>query len=340
MLLHEAADSPTFTLVNIQGDTPQYSTLTLPAGSYSASATGKAQAFTLDSWSLDDQAILVQHTYDDTKQEWILLDRNSPEKSVNISANYGVDASKMQFAGTGNRLLFLQAGDTVRRINLDEQTLSRPLATNVDTFSAYDDKTVIFTTAPEDTRRTVGYAAVDIANPVTIATYPADDKPLHAAMSKYFGKYYVATAYGQQLLVQSGDNLPTLSSAGSLRTLIKKTLPSLPSDLAMSHNDRFVVATLGDGFATYDIDLQKYDKTTWAMQPQTAQPLHWLDDYMLWSSNGGELRFYEFDGGNQQNIMPVAEGYDVSLTPNDKYIYAVSKTDVGYALVRARLVLR
>lgn len=340
MLLHEAADSPDFTLVNIQGDTLRYDTLTLPASSYTQPSAGKTQSFTISSWSKDTGAILLQHTYDDTKTEWILLDRDSPEKSTNITTAYGITPSKVQFAGTGSKLLFVRTDDTIRRINLDEQTLSRPLATNVDTFSAYDDKTIMYSTTPDSKGvRTVAYAAVDISSPVTLATYPNDGQPLYAAMSNYFGQRYVAIVHGQSLAITTGS-VPTLTDKGSLATFATETIPAGTSDLQASDNDRFFALQLPDGYATFDIELKKYDKTTWATESPTPRSINWLDDYMIWSDNGGELRFYEFDGANQQNIMPVAEGFGVSLSTNNKYIYGIAKTDSGYELRRAKLILQ
>jgi hypothetical protein len=66
--------------------------------------------------------------------------------------------------------------------------------------------------------------------------------------------------------------------------------------------------------------------------------LNWLDSYILWSDNGGQLRIYDFDGANQQTIMSVSEGFTASISPNDKFIYGVNKTDKGFELRRAQLV--
>jgi len=339
MLLHETADQPVFTLVDIQGDTPKYTTLTLPVNSFTQPAAGKTQTFTLDSWSRDDQAVLIRHTYDGTKTEWLLLDRNSPEKSINLSVTYAVAPSRVLFAGNGNKLLFVQTDDVVRRLDLGAQTLSRPLATGVDNFTGYDEKTIVYATKPDDKgARTVGYAAVDISNPQPLAAYPADGLPLFGAMSSYFGQKYVAIVHGQNLIIQTGQ-LPAPNDDGSLKLFAKHTVPAGVTAFDMSNNGRFAVASLPTGYATFDIELQKYDNTTWSRQTQMPRSLNWLDDYMLWSDYGGTLRFYEFDGANQQDIMPVVEGYVATLTPNDKYVYGISKTDKGFALERAKLVI-
>lgn len=339
MLLHEAADTPSFVLANIEGDTVRYEELVLPAGSYTVPAAGKTQTFTAESWSRNEDSVLIRHTYNDTETEWLLLDRGSPDKSINISTSYGIEPSKIAFGGTGNKRLFVQTDDVVRRINLDDQTLSRPLATKVAHFTTYEDDMIIYaTTADEKNQRHVGYAKLDIATPVVLATYPADGQPLYADMSNYFSKRYVAVVHGTQLTITAGA-LPTLTDKGTMKPFAKKTIPAGTTNLMMSTNHRFAVAQLPDGYATYDIELKKYDKTIWATQPTVQRPLQWLDEYMIWSDAGGMLRFYEFDGANQQNIMPVAEGFSASTSPNDKYIYGVNRTDKGFEFKRARLIL-
>jgi len=338
LLLHEAADSTTFELADIQGDTVKYTTLTLPAGSYTVPAEGTSQSFTLQAWSYNEDAILIKHSVGD-QAEWIVLDRQDPAKSMNINTVFGVAPSKVVFAGEGSRQLFVQTDDIVRRVNLDDETLSRQLIAKVDNFDVYDEKTIIYaTTAGDDGKRTVGYAATDIAQPITIRSYPADGQLLLASMETYFNKRYVSVLHGQDLVIHSGD-LPTTSGKGSLVLYAQVTVPSGVTQLAMSDTGRFVTVQVPGGFATYDIELKKYDATTWAYPAATERPLQWLDEYILWNDNAGQARIYDFDGANQQTIMQTVEGQVVSITNNDKYFYGITKSDKGVDLSRVRLIL-
>ena len=340
MLLHQKSDQPVFTLVDIQNDTPKYSTISLPEGSYTVPASGKKQSFMLDSWSRDNQSILIRHTYNN-KKEWILLDRSSPDRSVNLSATYVIAPSRVEFAGTSHSHLFVQVGNIVQRLNLDEQTLSRPLITNIADFTVYDEKTIAYTTKPDaNLRVAAGYAAIDIPEPQTIAEYPADKKPLYVALSQYFGQTYVNIVHDNELTILTGT-LPTPDRKADLKKFDGHTLSGDITKLFVGGANRFVVATLPNGYATYDIELKKYDETTWKYTTKKpASSLRWLDAYTVWSDYGGTLRLYEFDGANQQDIMPAAEGFATSLSPNDKYIYNVAKADDGYVLQRAQLILQ
>lgn len=335
--LQQAADQPVFEIADIQGDSVKYMPLTIPAALYTAPAAGTAQTFSLESWSRDEEALLVKHVYDGDKVEWLLVDRDEPAKTVNITASLGVNPSKLVFAGGGSRLLFAQADDSVRRINIDDMTLSRPLATRVESFNPFDDKTITYVTLGDEAgKRTVGYAAVDIDQPVAIQTFPADGQPLQAVLKVYFNKRYLSVAHGQSLVIKNGD-LPTRSSKGDLKVYAQATLPVGTIQLSSSVNGRFVMAQLPDGYATYDLELKKFDKTTWATPAAVPRPLQWLDDYILWSDNGGQLRMYDFDGGNQQNIMTVVEGQTAGISPNGKYFYGVTKSEKGFDLSRVQL---
>ncbi|MDB5176557.1 MAG: hypothetical protein JWN75_225 [Candidatus Saccharibacteria bacterium] len=340
IILNQSPDQPAFEIADLQSDTVKYVTLTLPTASYTAPAAGKTQSFALQSWSQDENAVLMTHTYDDNKVEWILLNRDDPSKSVNISATFAINPTKLVFAGNGNKLLFVQADSNVRRINLDEQTLSRPLASNIEDFNGFDDKTIIYTTLADaaTAKRSVGYAAVDIAQPQMIHTYPVDGQPLRADMETYFNKRYVSVVHGQTLTIESGT-LPTPDHKADLNVFKTQIIPVGITRLTMTPNGRFVVSELPDGYATYDIELKKYDKTTWAYPATMQRPLAWLDDYIVWSDNGGQLRIYDFDGANQQTIMPVTDGFGSTISPNGKYMYGVLKTDKGFELRRVQLIL-
>lgn len=340
MLLQQSTSKPEFVLANIQGDTVRYDDLVLPPSAYTAPTLGRSQEFILDSWSFDEQAVVIRHIYDNGKVEWLLLDRSSPEKSINISTLFNIDIAKTHFAGRGNKLFFVQVADTVHRINLDEKTISKPLATKVDSFQVYDEKTIAYTSTSDDKAlRHVGYATIDMTEPFILASFPSDGQPLLVSMGQYFGRYYVAILHGTEFSISRGTSLPTVGSTSALKLFAKQVIPTGATRLMINDKGRFVVIQLADGYATFDIELKKFDKTTWAIQPTLQRDIKWLDDYMLWSDGGDKLRFYEFDGANQQNIMDVAEGYSASISPNDKYVYAIGRTDNKLVFKRGLLIL-
>ncbi len=336
MLLQLTGNQPVFEVVNLQGDAVRYSTLSLPEESYTTPVTAAPQQFHIEAWSYDEAAILLRHSYDD-KQEWIVLYRNAPERSVNINALFAVAPNHVEFAGKGNRLLFVQADDVVRRVNLDDQTLSRPLASEVASFSGYDDKMIAYVSLPKDDKRTVGYGTIDLVDQQILSTYPADDKPLHVAMSEYFNRRYVSVVHDDMLMIERG-RLPQGDNKGDMRHFAQVKIAEGTSRLSASTKGRFVAMDMPGGYAMYDLELKKYDKTAWTYSSDSPRPLRWLDDYIVWSDNGGQLRIYDFDGANQYTLMPVVEGFAAAVSPNDKFIYGVTASDKGFELSRVQLI--
>lgn len=331
---------PQITIANLQNDVVEFETLDLPAESFTAPSEGKGQSFKLVSWSLNGEALLVQHSYDDDKVEWLAVDRDDATQTFNISARLGVAATKIEFAGRDGRTAFALSDGTVRRLNLNDETISRPLVANAVDFTVYDPDTVLYATAadPATKQRSVGYVRENMKAAQQLGTYADDGQPIHVGMSEYFGKRYVASSHGASVHVTSGD-LPRQDNRGSQKTIATFKAPAPIERLSMSTNGRFVIAEAVGTFTVHDLELAKTDTTVLKHTSGSARPLKWADSFMPWYDAGGVLRVYEFDGGNQHDIAKVAEGFDIAFSPNDKYLYSVGRNGEGFTLQRVRMIV-
>jgi hypothetical protein len=340
MAMIENTAAPTIMIADLQNDKLTYKSLVIAADHITQPAAGKTQSFSLAEWSKDGRYILVRHMYDDTKTEWIVVDREDPLKTKNISARLGLTTEKLIFERNDGRTALALTDGAVRRLNLSDETLSRPLVTNVEEFSTYNENTVLYTTKPDPItkQRSVGYLIDNMDVSQQLATFPDDGQPVHLAMDTYFGKRYVVTSHGAVVDVMSGD-LPRQESKGTLKTVKSFTTVAPVRYLSLSSNGRFVIAQTDTGYTVHDLELGKTDTTLLKDLTGVARPLKWIDAFITWYDAGGTLRLYEFDGANQQNIVPVAEGYDVTLSQNQKYLYSIGKDGTGFTLQRVRMVL-
>jgi len=342
MAVKEKPDTANIQLADLSNDTVKMTQLDLPAESFTQPDAGKTQTFTLQDWDAGSRYIIVKHTYNDDKTEWLVVDTRDMSSTKNVSRLLDVQASKLVFSGNDSHILYAQIGTDVRKIDLGAATLSRPLVTNVDDFSIFDQTTIAYATLLDNTTgsRTVGYYEDGKDNPVTLATYKDDGKaPLHLALGRYFGDMYEAINYGDTVKIYTG-NLPTATVTSQMKSLATVTMPGGAQYLSIRTEGRFVIMQNGDMFKTYDLELKKTTQTTLKGVSPVTKKLGWIDGYMPWSDRDGMLRFYEFDGTNQHDIMPIAEGFDVVLSPNSRYVYGIQKTaDGAYHLERARLIL-
>ncbi len=345
MAIKEDASTPIIHLADLSRDDVEVTNIELPSESYTAPAPEKSQAFSLETWNPSSRFLLVKHTYDDDKVEWIVADTQNIEATKNITTLLGVNATKVLFTGNSTSILYALVDNTVRKIDLNAATLSGPLVSNVAEFSLYDNNTVVYSTLPDPATqmRSVGYFNDGAAKARTIRSYSDNGQiPLHIAVGKYFDDYYIAISYDKAIEILKGA-LPRsdASTPSAMTAYATMSIPSGVQHLSIVTNGRFVVAQTPTSFVTNDLELKK--TTTTELKDTTLLPreLRWLDGYTIWNDQGGKLRLYEFDGANQHEIMSVVPGMSVTYSPSAKYLYGIAQSSDGkFHLQRVRMILQ
>ena len=102
----------------------------------------------------------------------------------------------------------------------------------------------------------------------------------------------------------------------------------------------YVLAQAGASFASYELEHKRLAQSTQTLAAdQTAQPLRWLSEAQLWSDSASALSMRDFDGNYTHTIMPIAPGFDASLSQNGRFFYGVGKSETGYHLQRVTMIL-
>lgn len=340
MAIKENSADAKVILADISGDEVKTSTHEMPAESFTRPTDGKTQRFTFDKWDPSSRYIITKHDYDNDKSEWLIVDSQNVANTKNITKLLHINASKIVFSGNNTKVLYALVDKDVRRIDIGAETLSRPLVANVADFSLYKDTTIVFTTFvdTETKKRSIGYYDESADTVRTMRSYEDDGTaPLKLALGNYFNETYFAIGYSDTIDVLKGD----FSNPDKLSQVTNMPITSGIDNLEIVSEGRFVVAQYGNNYSVHDLELKKTTNTELqAGEMTSANKLRWLDNYTLWGDHGGKLRLYEFDGANQQTIMPIESGFNATLNPNGKYLYGIAKVDDGtYRLQRVRMVL-
>jgi hypothetical protein len=344
MAIKDDPATATIRLANLSSDKVEVTNIELPATTYTPPSADKTQSFTLETWNPSSRFILVKHTYDDTKVEWIVVDTQNVAATKNVTTLLGIAATKLVFSGNNANILYALVENNVRKIDLGATTLSGPLVTNVAEFALYDNTTIIYTTLLDQTTKTryAGYFDEGATKARILRSYSDDgQKPLHIAVGKYFDDYFFAIAYDQTVEIMKGA-LPRSDTTNPVALTVDSTMniPGGAQYLSIMTNGRFVVAQTPTAYMVNDLELKKITTTTPKGVTTLQKELRWLDGYTIWNDQDGTLRTYEFDGANQHDIMPVAPGFSVTYSPSAKYLYGVIKSADGkYHLQRVQMIL-
>lgn len=340
----EDQSNPTFELIDLRSENVKTSELTLPSDLYSKATNPKTSKFSMYRWNSDGRYIIIQHAYDKSS-EWLMVDTQDLRRSENITRMMSVGFKDMQFTGTsGMNLYGLTSDNVVRKLDLSAETISRALVRNVSSFSVYEDTSTISyvgTDANDKTKKVAGIYKDGETDSTVLRTASESNAPLAIALGRYFGDTYVAIAEGTKVDILTG----TLPSANTkdptgLRNHASFSLTDNVTALSFSPAADYVLAQSGAQFVTFEVEhLRSAMGTIDTAEGKSATALRWLDEAYLWNDDNNSLIMRDFDSSNIHTIMPVATGFDASLSTNGRFFYAVGKTDTGYQLQRIRMIL-
>ena len=340
-----AADKPIISVALLDSEEVTTKEYGLPETMYANVPAGQSSNFSIAEWTGDEKHILLQHTYGpENTVEWILFDLDRPEESVNINHALGISGamSKIVFTSGNGREIYALIDGSVRVLDLDNQTQSRPLVEDVVNFSLYGDKFVLFTKEPADGQQQVGYVKEDYKQPRIVKTVAySGSGQAQFDIGKYYEKYFFLISNGAEASLSSSGNLPNDSTSTlALKHVQTLSLTQPIIDANITDNGQFATVQDGVGFATFNLEIMK--QTTTQLTHGSAvvpQKLKYLDGYLLWGANNDKLRTYEFDGENQHDIMPIIPALGATLSPSGKYLYGFSQVDTDtVALTRVQLL--
>jgi hypothetical protein len=330
LLMQMKPDDPGYTLVDYSDEKkPQYTTIQLPDTLFTKK-DGKYGTFRMVEWDLQSKYVLIEHD-NGNLVEFARMDRSKPADAVNLTQLFSLNIRQAHFSGNNPNIVYAKTDDVLRKLDIGGPTASAALVTGLRDFTIYGEDTIAFTnvqektTGDQATRQQV--AGIYKGGKITPVREFGADKTVKIAYSEYDNHGYLAmTDSGSTTVDVMRD--PTVTGASKAASVFAQfNLGSVANHLTFSSNGRMVVAQHGQKFGTYDIETAKTYQTTLGFGSDKMAQLKWLDDYYLWSDDGGTLRIVEFDGTNDHEITTVAGGHDVMLSTNGKQLLSVGKNN-------------
>lgn len=343
-------NTPMVTLATLDSEKVTTKDYILPQTFYTAPTEEHPDStFTIESWTGDEKRILLKHTYGDGQHEWLILDLAKPEDSLNVNRMFGLSSTveKPVFSEGNGSVIYALVDDAVRILNLRDETMSRPLVEQAVDFRLYGDGFVLYVAnSVNDSEgakpsQHVGYVKKGYPEPRIVKTLDYDGvHNAQFAVGKYYDKYYYLVSHGHKAELFASAAMPdNHTSRLSLKSVYEFKLDKPIIDINVTGSGQFATVQDGYGFATYNLEVNQASSTRFAEGSNPLpQKLSYLDGYLLWGSRDGQLRTYEFDGANQQDIMPIIPELGATLSPSAKYLYGFAHDNGEIALMRVQLL--
>ncbi len=281
--------------------------IVLPDAVASATQSGTTGGWDLVQWSSDNQHVVLKHSFQkdgQTASEYILLDRENPAQSLNLTTAWGMNPASIQLQDRAYDKYYLF--DEVNH-KLMTATIKAPqpklYLDHVLSYKSYGDDIMLYATDENVAKGKVAVRWHQGTDEHLIRTFDAGSQYL-LDLTRYDGDWYVvagSSAEGKAYVYRNPvDMLKTQDITVPVHVL---KAPNF-NHLEFSDNARFIMIEKDTTFAIYDAE---YDKgyTYTAKQPLDApqQYASWMDGHRILYTSGGKAVIFDFDSINQRTLV-------------------------------------
>jgi hypothetical protein len=261
-------------------------------------------------WSDDNRHLLLLQTLPTGEKAYIVLDREKPENSQNITKLFGLSASQsVALRDKKFNKFYILAKDTGQLTSRDSKDLNvnENIAESVVSYKSYGNDIVAYVTyqnaleteakvVVKENQKNIYYLQSIKRNP---------DGRYLIDMAKYDGDWFYAVSSPVENRVRLFINpLSSNSPGSSLQIKPKLSIPiESPKFISFSDNARFIMAQNANNFAVYDGELKTTYRYSLVNKIAETQEVKWMDGHRLKFVDSFKGYIVEFDGTNQQELI-------------------------------------
>lgn len=271
----------------------------------------KVGALSVTEWSSDAKHMLVQNLVAGVKQDFLLVNRETPDQVTNLTTLLaaGTVTFTMRDRQYNQYYVYDAAAKTVSTANLENKVIISKL-TDVIAYKTYGNDSVLYVTSRNadkgkvQVRLSSGDKTYLMREVTESPTYLLDISKLNDAVVLAIG----APAENKVTILRN--------PLSYLRANPEQTIPlattvlqvMAPSEVSFSTDTTAVFARGKQNFAAHNFE---EDKTTIYTLPDTisAHPLQWADGKHLTTISGGNVFILDYDGANLQQLVPGIDAF-------------------------------
>lgn len=281
-------------------------------------------------WANDNRHILLQHVVDNAgipNYEYVLVDRENPANSVNLTTALGMNPTKLELRDKkyDKYLIYTEADH-----RLLTATISQPkpelLVDRVLGYKSHGEDVVLYAT---DQDAPAGKAVIKLQEGTknyTIRHVAADSRYL-LNVARYEDNWYIAAGASSESRTYVYKNpagaLNSKPDQGVVPVQVLKA--ASPQHISFSDNARFIMVQGGQQFSVYDAETDKGYHYTVDMPMDVAQEhAIWMDGYRLTFTSAGQIVVFDFDKTNQETLVASDPSYRPFFDRDLKTLYTLA----------------
>lgn len=330
-----------FSLVDLNSEIASAAALELPENLFNI-VPGSHQ-FELVEWSTDNRHFVIKHVFDGGS-EFLLLDRENPLSSLNLSRRFqGVAFSSISLLDKSfdRYYLYDKASGILSTASLQSAETPTVLEGVLD-YKTHGDNVILYVTSRDVPAGRVEARLKEGNNTYVMRDFPAESNYL-LDVARFEGRWHiVAGASAEQKVYVLRDPQASLSRAPNAALIPASTMRvEDPRFVSFSANARFVAVQSGSTFAVYDSELSNAQRFSLDLDVDNEQKAVWMDGHRLTVLAKGMIHVFDFDGTNQQQLVSSYGGQRPFFNSGYTAIYSFSESLIEGrgALFRTSLIV-
>lgn len=317
--------------------------ITIPDSVFTTAA-GMQHRWELVQWSTDNRHVIVRHHFQKDGQptfEYVLLDREKPDESVNLTKAWGVNPTtvELQDQKHDKYYLFDKTAQTLSTATIENPT-PKAYASEVLAFKSYGNDVMLYATKKDTPDGKASIIMQQGDQPHTIRTVPAAETYL-VNLTKYEGDWYVAAGTNTEGRVYVYKNPVEMLKEDKVSTPVRVLKVPGVSYISFSSNARFIMAENGTNFSVYDAENEKgYTYTAKATLDKPQEHATWMDGHRIIYTSNGRLHVFDFDGANAQTLLATNSSFLPAFDRDYENLYTITAGDSTGASVFQQTPMR
>lgn len=275
-------------------------------------------------WDQNSDKVLVK-TLHKNETEWLVINVKNVKSSVNLTKEFAMNFSDVQFAtDNGDKLYALENGN-LRAIATNEKTVSQVMASDVKKY-AFANSDLIYLT---NSRKLSLYQ--DNSDDIGLAEFAEADGLVNIEMSEYIGQKYLAITVGRIMKVYRGSYPTEDDKLSEMELVLDREIGFEPASLKEYTEGEILMARDNRNIVVYNAEANS--STGFEL---SGDDFFMVDDYLVGTIVDGRLIVCDFDGTNKRDIT--SANSNAFITKNSKWLYYLSKKDNKTTLTREKII--
>ena len=305
-----------FDISNVDRLAERMTSVSLPVELLTSAGTG-SHSLKLAEWSTDNRHVMLTHNYNTGTgdvNEYILLDRQEPASSLNLTRTLSLSATKqlqLYDKKFDQYYVYDTADRTVGRMSVSSAATITPVLENVLAYKPYGKNTVLYVTDKDAPTSEALSMLYDDGSTYKIREHGAAG-PYLIDLARYSNDWYVVVGASGDDKVYIYKNPQSARKNIGAKALVPVQIMRMdaPNKLQFSSTTQFVMIQNGTNFAVYDAETGKgYRYVSGFVIDAPATTASWMDGQRLMYVSGGRAAVFDYDNINGRKLAAAIPDY-------------------------------